>query len=198
MTTNIFDKARNVLSSDSRWSFQLREGHFSHGSDRNVIPCVDNTGYDKKSAIPTPDLRGQDQNPLMNVGKSTGMPRRSIVSACALDVYSGGEVKFLQGRETLRHNLQTDTPFSAINALFLTQGMVIYMNQNQGQTAIPIGQAAQQDPRIKDLVERVKVGAVSATAPSGFDPVVWTPADHARLDQALEDRAKRRALKAKT
>ncbi len=72
------------------------------------------------------------------------------------------------------------------------------MNQNQGQTAIPIGQAAQQDPRIKDLVERVKVGAVSATALSGFDPVVWTPADHARLDQALEDRAKRRALKAKT
>ncbi len=75
MTTNIFDKARNVLASDSRWSFQLREGHFSHGSDRNVIPCVDNTGYDKKSAIPTPDLRGQDQNPLMNVGKSTGMPK---------------------------------------------------------------------------------------------------------------------------
>jgi len=258
MTTNVFDKARNVLASDSRWSFQLRDGHFSHSPDRNVIPCVDNTGYDKitfdedsgylfagdgqvieqwkrwvaaplQCVLPRPptaqgfavcitDLKtgeirfehgqrisdtdsrfaGTGSEPAYECWKVNRDAERSIVSACSLDVYSGGQVKFLHGRETIHHNLQTATPFSAINALFLTQGMVIYMNENQGQTAIPIDRAAQQDPRIKDLVERVKVGAVSATAPSGFDPVVWTPADHARLDQALEDRAKKRALKAKT
>ena len=43
--------------------------------------------------------------------------------------------------------------------------------------------------------DKIKVGQLSAEAPSGYDPVVWTPADELRLDSALAKRAAHRLQK---
>ena len=66
------------------------------------------------------------------------------------------------------------------------------MYTSSGTKATPILEAAKEDPRVQELVEAVRKGQISAEAPSGYDPVVWTPADEARLDAALAKRSEKR------
>lgn len=118
--------------------------------------------------------------------------KRAVVSATKQDMLSGGDVKFLGG-VGVKHNLDFSVPFRSIRDQFLVKGMVMYIASPQA--LIPLAQAAQNDPRIQDLVNRVKAEQMSAEAPSGFDPVIWTPADEARLDDALAKRTQRRMQK---
>jgi len=68
--------------------------------------------------------------------------------------------------------------------------MVIYITQPQ--VSVPIETASKNDPRIQNLVDQIRKDQLSAEAPNGFDPVVWTPSDEARLDAALAKRAAKR------
>jgi hypothetical protein len=117
--------------------------------------------------------------------------RRAVVSAANIDVFSGGDVKFLMDRGTT-HNLDFSVPVNSIRDEFLKRGMVMYIADRK---PIPVQDAAQQDPRIKSLLDGVQKGQISAEAPSGRDPVVWTPGDEKRLDDALAERARRRAAR---
>lgn len=120
-----------------------------------------------------------------NVNKDA---KRAVISASAVDPMSGGEVKYLVG-SSRQHNLDFSTSFDSIAEQFLQKGMVMYMNS---QIPIPLDKAAVNDPRIEHLRNNVAKGAITAVAPSGYDPVVWTPSDEARLDAALAERAARR------
>jgi hypothetical protein len=117
--------------------------------------------------------------------------RRAVVSASKTDVFSGGDVKFLMECGT-SHNLDFSIPVTSIRDAFLKRGMVMY---TADRNPIPVQEAAQNDPRIKSLLDGVQKGQISAEAPSGLDPVVWTPADEKRLDEALAARAARRAAR---
>lgn len=116
---------------------------------------------------------------------------RAVESAAKADVFSGGNVKFLMdgGRS---HNLDFSVPVGAIRDEFLKRGMVMYIDERK---AIPVHEAAKNDPRIGNLLDAVIKGQLSAEAPSGLDPVVWTPSDEKRLDDALAARAARRAAR---
>jgi hypothetical protein len=106
-------------------------------------------------------------------------------------VFSGGKVKYLMDRGGT-HNLDFSTPATSIRDEFLKRGMVMYIADRK---PVPVDEAAQNDPRIKGLLERVQKGQIQAEAPNGLDPVVWTPSDEKRLDDALAARAARRAAR---
>lgn len=133
---------------------------------------------------------GTGAKPAYECWTTNGNARRAVDSAKMLDHFSGGDVKFLCGT-TRKNNLDFSATFSSIAQQFLNKGMVMY--PASPNPPIPIVQAANDDPRIRALVDKVKLDQLSAEAPSGFDPVVWTPADEQRLDAALAKRAERRA-----
>ncbi len=117
--------------------------------------------------------------------------QRAVTSAIGRDLLSGGSVKFLNGTDRT-HNVNPTVDFASVATAFLAKGMVMYPATPK---AVPLEQAAKEDPRIAQLVAQVKGNQLSAEAPSGYDPVVWTPADEARLDEALAKRAAKRASK---
>lgn len=123
---------------------------------------------------------GTGAEPAYECWTSNKDPRRAVVSAQAKDPLSGGGVKFFQ-RHDGDNNLDTGVEFNVVAEQFLKKGMVMYMNQKP----MPVDQAARNDPRISELVDKVKAGGLAAEAPSGFDPVVWTEEDEQRLDDAL-------------
>lgn len=245
MTTNVFCKKNNVLASDSRWSFKLREN-----GQVFAVAYVDDTGYDKivydedtgyifagpgdvierwrqwamspnqpvlkrpavadDFAICMTDLEtgeilmehgqkvsdadcrtaGTGAKPAYDCWTVNKDARRAVQSATKHDHLSGGTVKFLIGANR-SNNLDLTIPVGAVNECFLTKGMVMYVNSHQ--QPVPVAQAASSDPRIADVLKKAASGEVSAEAPSGYDPVVWTPTDEARLDSAIDARNARRA-----
>lgn len=238
MTTNVYDRDKNVLTTDSRWSYRpISDGVPS----TQVVAYVDDTGFDKiafddvavfmfagpgdlidrwksfvcsknKVLLKRPEvartfaicmiLRGSGEiamehgqkikgtgfrfagtgaEPAYECWNSNRDPKKAVESATAKDPLSGGKVKFFQ-RHDGDNNLDTEVDFSSVAEQFLVKGMVMYTAQS---TSIPLAQAALTDPRVAELVSKVKMGGVSAEAPSGYDPVVWTPEDEQRLDDAL-------------
>jgi hypothetical protein len=137
-------------------------------------------------------MAGTGAQPAYECWAVNGDAQRAVVSATRKDPLSGGEVKFLSHAGS-KHNLNFSVPFSSIKDQFLQKGMVMYIASSQAP--IPIAEAAKNDPRIKQLVDQVDKGQSAAEAPSGYDPVIWTPADEARLDEALAKRAARRLAK---
>lgn len=107
----------------------------------------------------------------------------AVTSAQSDDVFSGGDVKFFEVNDHT-HNLNKGGLFSAINSAILNKGMVMYLSAAKPVT---IQEAASNDPRIKELVNKIAGGNVSAEAPSGLDKIVWTQGDIKRLDDALAD-----------
>ena len=120
--------------------------------------------------------------------------KKAVESAKVSDIFSGGDVKYLHG-EAKDHNLNLPALFTAIKNEFLKKGMVMYTNPQS--KAIPIDEACANDSRIQTVRDNVANGSLAAKAPNGRDPVIWTPADEARLDKALLERAQRRASSSK-
>lgn len=123
-----------------------------------------------------------------------GDARRAVASAIKFDRLSGGSVKFLNGSDR-ENNVDPSVDFSSVATEFLKRGMVMYPTSSSSKE-VALAEAAKDDPRIAELVRKVAANQLAAEAPSGYDPVVWTPADEARLDEALALRAKKRSLKA--
>jgi len=109
--------------------------------------------------------------------------KKAIKSAQLTDHFSGGDVKYLD-IVSAKHNFNPSGQLNSINAAILKRGMVMYTADNK---PISIHDAAQNDPRVKDLVNKIASGGMSADAPSGLDKIVWTETDVKRLDAALED-----------
>lgn len=109
--------------------------------------------------------------------------KRAVDSAKVRDYFSGGTVKYLRLSDQ-DHNLNVSGKIESINKRTLQKGMVMYISGNQG--AIPIDQASANDPRIKELADKIAKGDVSAEAPCGLDTVVWTESDVQRLDSTLK------------
>jgi hypothetical protein len=109
--------------------------------------------------------------------------QRAVKSAYTLDVFSGGAVRFLD-LNARAHNLGNEVDPGTINKAALHSGVVMYTNHKE----VPIQEAMKDDPIVRKAVDKIANGSVSAQAPAGKDPVVWTDADVARLDAALKKR----------
>jgi hypothetical protein len=238
MTTNVYDQAKNVVATDSRWSYSVKG---KTGLDLpDITGFVDDTGFDKivfddtaafmfagpgelislwRDAILQRSLgrsrpgvarnfaicmvrradgevvhehgqkiagalfrfAGTGAEPAYECWKQNQDPRKAVLSAQLKDRASGGDVRYLE-RDTWSHNLDFSKPFAVIAEKFLEKGRIMYTNQS-----IPVAEAVKTDPRAQEFVGRVKAGTIQAEAPSGYDPVIWTPDDEARLDKALAD-----------
>ncbi len=137
-------------------------------------------------------MAGTGAKPAYDCWAQHGNAKKAVESAVGKDFFSGGQVKFLSGTDK-SHNLSFSTDFSLTSSQLLKKGMVMYPVTSQ--ISVPLNQAAISDPRIASLVDQIQKNQISAEAPSGFDPVVWTPSDEARLDEALAKRAQRRLAK---
>lgn len=246
MTTNVFCKKKNILASDSRWSFKPINDRVAATF---AVAYIDNTGYDKivydgdtgfifagsidvidkwrdwvisplQQSLKRPDvaddfsicmtdldtgdilyehgqkvsgefcrMAGTGAKAAYECWDVNGDAKTAVISATKADVFSGGEVKYLEGGNR-KNNLNFTVSKLFIKEQFLKKGMVMYTATNQAP--IPLEQA-KSDPRIQQLVSAIEKDTISAEAPSGFDPVVWTPADENRLDAALATRAAKRA-----
>jgi hypothetical protein len=110
-------------------------------------------------------------------------PKKCIESASKVDVYTGGNVIFLDmGKKT--SNIPTEADLREINNLTLKKGMIMYI-QTTLDKAITVKEASEKDSLIKNFVEKVANGSAQAEARSGLDKIVWTDADKERLDDAL-------------
>jgi hypothetical protein len=108
-------------------------------------------------------------------------PIKAVKSACIDDMYSGGEVRKLD-LKSRKHNLKQSHDSKSINKQLVTNGVIMYTSQKQ----ISVADAVKSDPVVKKAVKKIATGKVSAHAPAGLDPIVWTDADVKRLDDALE------------
>lgn len=120
-------------------------------------------------------------------------PVKAVNTAMSKDgdyVYSGGEIKFLNCN-TKETNINTNADFLDIKRSILEKGMVRYMT-NDSKPLITLQEASKSDLIIKDIVEKITIGSITANAPSGSDPVIWTIEDENRLDEAFAKRAKKR------
>jgi hypothetical protein len=109
--------------------------------------------------------------------------QKAVESASSVDIFSGGEVKYLS-LEQKQHNLNQITSHESINEITLRKGMVMSLPVTQ---PVPLHEAAEKDPRVKDFTTKIANGEVSAEAPSGRDKIVWTDSDVKRLDDALSE-----------
>lgn len=128
---------------------------------------------------------GTGAEPAHNCWKENKDPKRAVASATAAgaDIFSGGEVKYLNIKDA-SHNLNVSGTYELINQLTLKRGMVMYLSGNHAP--MPIDEAAANDPRIKDLANKIAKGEVAAEAPCGLDTVVWTDTDVQRLNASLK------------
>ena len=109
----------------------------------------------------------------------------SVMTAMTRDPLSGGKVVFFDC-PTNENNLYGGVKSTSIETQFLERGMVMYYNTQEARTVpVSLERAIKDDGSISDLVSAVKAGKVSAEAPSGLDPVIWTEKDRARLKEAL-------------
>jgi hypothetical protein len=125
---------------------------------------------------------GTGAEPAHNCWKQFKDPRKAVRSATDGDIYSGGEVKYLNLTDST-NNLDTSGTIESIKQSTLKRGMVMYTSGNNAP--MPIDEAAANDPRIKDLVTKIAKGEAIAEAPCGLDTVVWTDTDVSRLNASL-------------
>ena len=109
---------------------------------------------------------------------------KAVKSAYSEDPLSGGNVKMLN-LVTRHHNVSMANSAKAINSLTIKKGVVMYP-PNQVKH-VPVSEAMDTDPFVKQAATKAANGEVSAQAPAGNDKIVWTDADVQRLDQALNE-----------
>lgn len=124
---------------------------------------------------------GTGAEPAYECWEKNRDPQKAVQSAALKDRASGGNVKFFEGI-TGNHNIDFSVGYSDIAEQFLTKGRIMYTNQST-----PVADAVKSDPRAEEFVGRIRAGTIKAEAPSGYDPVIWTEDDEARLDKALAD-----------
>ncbi|MFM0484200.1 hypothetical protein PQQ81_26980 [Paraburkholderia strydomiana] len=108
--------------------------------------------------------------------------RKAIDSAKAGDKFTGGATKFLE-LDSGNHNLANSISVEQMKTEFLKKGMVMYINS--AQQPQPLTTAAANDPKVKELCDRIAQGQATVSAPC--DAMWMNPSqqDEDRLDAVL-------------
>jgi hypothetical protein len=123
-----------------------------------------------------------------NCWQVNGCPRKAVNSAKIVDIYSGGEVKYLvfSSKDT---NVSNSTGVKDLHQMLATKGMVMYTNGFNGYQpgyVLGIEDAAKSDPEVAKIKDQIASGAVVASAPCGAMYNDWTEESKAKLEAAIK------------
>lgn len=94
--------------------------------------------------------------------KANGCARTAVQTAKGFDLYSGGEVRFLE-LQSRTHNLKNDKNYDELRSSFRTQGMVMYIANSHKQ--VPVNEAALTDVRVGEMCDAIAHGQIAPMAP---------------------------------
>ncbi|MEI6745949.1 MAG: hypothetical protein WCL34_08305 [Methylococcaceae bacterium] len=106
----------------------------------------------------------------------------AVNSAKQKDWFSGGTVAFFDFCSR-QHNLLNSISIKEVQTQLLG-GFVMYKNTGQ---PIPAREAAERDPEVKALLDKVVQGQVTVSAPFEFMHTPWTEREKAELYSVLDD-----------
>lgn len=113
----------------------------------------------------------------------------AVETAKSNDKLSGGDVKFynfVSGENNLNVNFPTgNMTIQMVTAALLKRGLV--MQTTKGAHGVPFAEAANDNPELQQIVEKVANGELTASAPSEGMYSQWTTEEKASLNNALGD-----------
>ena len=115
--------------------------------------------------------------------------RRAVETAKAADIFSGGEVKYVN-LVSGDHNLGNSESIHDVSLRLVREGFVMEYQHISQKTAPPeagepIAEAAKSNPELQKLVDDVKSGRTVASAPFGSMHEPWSPGSEQRLRDVL-------------
>lgn len=116
--------------------------------------------------------------------------QRSVESAKEVDMFTGGEVKYLDmtGDTHNLHHVTNDVTIDMVRRALSTRGMVMQITGKiQSGAPFPLKDAAANDEELKDLQGKIASGAISPDAPCDGMHSEWTYDQKTRLADALSD-----------
>lgn len=108
---------------------------------------------------------------------------RAVDSAKKLDVFSGGETKYVNMMAG-EHNLNSPLSCRDMTTSFLSKGFVMYLH-NKADSPVPFQEAVSRDRAMEQLAQDIASGAVVARAPCDAMFKPWTPEEEKQLDDVL-------------
>lgn len=193
-----------VFAGDSELIQQWKSWIISKPSAQDQTPPVQNglksiaiciANIDNKSIvfengqdIQTPEARfaGSGSLHAFNCWTVNKDAKKAIESAKTFDVYSGGEVKFLDFSSGV-NNLKNSSNLKELHVFFAKEGMVMYKNASTNQSKIlSIKEAAANDPAVQQLAIDLASGKISASAPCDAMHNTWSKEKVNELNTALK------------
>ena len=109
----------------------------------------------------------------------------AVQSAISIDNLSGGCIKYLEF-STGQHNLNETATIGDVGRLLAERGTVMYHTKQQTSgTVVPVRDAAANDPHVREAVEQLASGTISANAPCNSMYNAWAPEELKQLEEAM-------------
>jgi hypothetical protein len=157
-----------------------------HGNDNPISICMiykpSTVLFDVDVATEvTPHARfsGSGRHFARDCWESNSCALQAIRTAIYNDIYTGGEVKYVE-LSTTANNLSSDTmTIDELHKLMEEEG---YIMNTETNTVTKIN----KNNNKKDIVKRIENGELVASAPTGSDESPWSSSQENALDEAVE------------
>ncbi|WP_434033354.1 hypothetical protein [Cupriavidus sp. a3] len=136
-----------------------------------------------QSELPNARFGGSGAIHARDCWAANGDGRRAVETAKLFDPYTGGSTKFLEFGSG-RGNFADEVGLDGLRDAFLQRGKIMYMNSTKA--IVPVDVAAQQDPQVHALRDKIAAGEVSMSAPCHSMYNEWSDQDRQRLDAVLD------------
>lgn len=173
------------------WILSAPSGAASSAPDESGIAlCIVNTSnwgieFERGQDIEVPGearFAGSGSMHAHTCWKSNRNARLAVDSAKLMDVFSGGEVKYLDSYRNT--NVNNSVTVSDVEALISKKGMVMYKT-TKPNAPVAIDVAAANDPSVKTVLDQISTGASTVNAPCDSMHNTWSDSDKNKLRQTL-------------
>lgn len=127
---------------------------------------------------------GTGTEPASGCWKVNRDAKRAVETAKAIDVYSGGDVKFFEIPSS-KHNLGPQATYQSSVDQLKKRGMVMYI-QSSERKSVSIQEASANDPRVRDVAERIISGELKLTAPCPSVHTDWSDDEVNELSSVVQ------------
>jgi hypothetical protein len=159
--------------------------------DSSIAICMVNTdtstllfGYGQNIYTGTAWFAGSGSIHAADCWKVNKNPCLAIESAKKADILSGGTVKYFDYANKVS-NLENRANIADVHKEIINRGLVMY--KIDSSTAVPINEAAKNDSKVRDLVQAIQAGSVTASAPCDAMYNEWPSEKIAELHGVLKN-----------